>query len=123
MTWEKIDLNLINHGEVVAQINHHIGEAINDSLDPNKPANKVRRIILKLEILPSEDRSQAAIKATVETKFPSDSPCVDLVSIHREKRQGFVNTDEQLNIFNKVIEIDNETVEVMSLIHKSKNND
>lgn len=111
MSWEPVDLNLINRGEVVGQVNHHINEAIRDALDPNKPANKVRKVTLKIEILPTEDREQAAIKATVETRFPPDSPGVDMLTIYREKKQGFVNTAEQLDIF------DPDTGEVPSLIH------
>jgi hypothetical protein len=117
MSWEPVDVNLINHGDVVGQVNHHINEAVKDALDPNKPANKVRRVTLKIEILPTEDRQQAAIKATVETKFPPDVPGVDMLTIYRDGKRGFINTDEQLDIF------DPKTGEVPSLIRTEKTND
>jgi hypothetical protein len=98
MSWEAMDLCLINGGKAVQDVNHHLGEAVKDILDMNKPAEKVRKITLTIKLVPTEDRQQAAIEYTVETKFPAEAPGVDMIGIQRETKRGFLNKSEQLPI-------------------------
>jgi hypothetical protein len=118
MSWEAMDLCLINGGKAVHDVNHHLGEAIKDILDMNKPAVNMRRVTLTIKLVPTEDRQQAAIEYTVETKFPSETPGVDMIGIQRETKRGFLNKSEQLPI-----DFDPITGEVSPMIRTEKTND
>jgi len=98
MSYEKFDLNLLGGGAAVSQVNHWVGEAIKDCLDPNKERDKTRTVILKIKLSCSSDGEKVVAEYFVETKFPSDAPGQDMLAVHRATKQAYINTDEQIEI-------------------------
>jgi len=96
MSWEMMDLNLIDGGKIVKDVNFHLGKAIEDILDMNKPAIKPRQVTLTIKIIPADDRQSAGVECTVQTKFPTENAVVELIKIARETKTGYVNTAEQI---------------------------
>lgn len=118
MSWERFDINLMNNGGVISDLHAAMDEAFKDIHLINKPAAKTRRVELIVEFIPDDERSNIAVKATVKTKFPADSPRVDMVHIEPKTKAGYINQSEQLPLG-----YDPATGEVETLIRKDGSDD
>ncbi len=49
-----------------------------------------RTVTLKVKIKPNNDRSEANLEYSVETRFPCDAPGADIVQIAKTRRRGYV---------------------------------
>lgn len=96
MSYEKFDIVLLGNGGAVAQINHWVGEAVKDCMDPNKDRETVRKVNLELKIQCSADGESAIVNYRVVPKFPADSAGQDLLAISKQTQEAYVNTSTQL---------------------------
>lgn len=96
MSYEKFDIALLGGGGAVAQINHWVGEAVKDCMDPNKDRETVRKVNLELKIQCSADGESAIVNYRVVPKFPADSAGQDLLAISKQTQEAYVNTATQI---------------------------
>jgi len=91
-------LETISHGELIAQANEKIAEAIANCVDPNTKAEATRTVSIKLTIKPNERREKAIIAYQVDLKLPSDTTGEDVLSIRQNDGRGYVPRGEQLDL-------------------------
>lgn len=96
MTWEYAKLEHIKGGQAIIDVNHHIQKAVDDILDPAKPADKARTVTLKIKLSPTDDRQNIGVQYVVEQHFPADSPGMDMIAVRRETGEAFIQTSDQL---------------------------
>lgn len=96
MSYEKFDIALLGSGGAVAQINHWVGAAVKDCMDPNKDREAVRKVNLEIKIQCSADGESAVVNYRVIPKFPADSAGQDLLAISKQTQEAYVNTATQL---------------------------
>lgn len=56
-------------GAITVQVNVEVGKVMQNILDPNTNATKLRSVTIKVDFKPSDDRSQVVITATASSKL------------------------------------------------------
>jgi len=87
-------LQSIAGGEAIAQFDFQLNRAIENCLDVNTEAKAKRQVVLKVTILPTEDRKSAMVTFNAEAKLPGDRPGIE--QLHFAKNEAFVNTAHQM---------------------------
>lgn len=91
-------LETISHGELLAQANEKIAEAIANCIDPNTEAKAPRAVTVKIVIKPNERRDTAVVSYQVDLKLPSDTTGGDVLNIRPSDGRGYVPRGEQLDL-------------------------
>lgn len=91
-------LETLSRGEIVAQVDRLLGQAIENICDPNTDPKAARTLTLKITIKGDVERKAARVSYTADLKLPSDANGEDQLFIRRRDAQGFVTRAEQLDL-------------------------
>jgi len=100
-------IETLAHGDIVAQLDRVIGQAIENCVDPNTDPKAARTITLKIQLKSNEKREHAQLTYSIDLKLPSDATGEDQVFIRRLDGKGFVPRGEQLDLGAVFDEADN----------------
>ena len=75
MKTNEVALSIINlaNGAACEQFDYELGRVIKNIADPNTPAKKKREVVLKLTIVPDENRLIGAMEVSVDSKLAPPS--------------------------------------------------
>ncbi len=83
-----LDLQNLAGGALQEKANAAMAKVIENLQDPNTPWKNKRAIIMKVTFSQDEDRGDAAVEVSVETKLAPVSPVVTRMSIGQDIRTG-----------------------------------
>lgn len=64
----------MSRGAIIERVDYEMGKVIDNILDPNTAANKKRKLVLTLELLPDDDRRQIAVTTTAKSALVPTTP-------------------------------------------------
>ncbi len=69
-----LSLSNVGRGEVIRRFDTAMTEALENIVNPSTPAKKPRKIIIEINILPTEKRNAAEISIQITPKLPACEP-------------------------------------------------
>jgi len=84
--YEKLTLETLGDGHAIAKVNDELARVAANILDVNTEATTKREVILKIVIIPDENRCAFDIKAQATSKLAPDHACVDRAVVGDDKR-------------------------------------
>jgi hypothetical protein len=109
--YQKVAIETLNNGAVLERINHELNKVVKNICDPNTSAKAPREIILKIKLVPTEDRQSAAISTSCASKLVSGESLVG--RIYLEAGSAFEpRTAIEASLFDGVIITDDEENEL-----------
>lgn len=66
----------MNDGEIMHKVNREMARVLKNVLDPDTKANAKRKIVVTMEIMPNDDRSQVIVGTTVKSVLAPALPAV-----------------------------------------------
>jgi hypothetical protein len=83
----ELTLESLAGGGAVARLHKVLQEALDNIIDPNTPAKKVRKVNLEMLIKPNSERTHGEVLITASCSLPPASPLETSILIDRT-RQG-----------------------------------
>lgn len=85
---ELLNLNEVAGGALQQKVNIAMNKVLDNMQDPNTPWKNKRQINIKLSFVQNEERDDAAVEVSVETKLAPVSPVVTRMSIGKDLKTG-----------------------------------
>lgn len=87
MDYEPVSLENINGGAAVDYFDHAMRTVMKNIADANTPTKKSRKIVMEFSFTPNEDRSNAEVKISVQTKLAQPKGHEGFVLLHYDGNQ------------------------------------
>lgn len=81
-------------GGAKERIEDAIAQCIQNIVDPNTSAKKAREVLVKIKIIPNEQRNVAALSVDAVAKLQSPVPLETSITIGHDPRTGVVEASE-----------------------------
>ena len=91
---EKIRLNELTGGALQEKFDRAMESVVNNMQDPNTPGKVKRAITIKLVFEQAEDRNDAAVNISVETKLAPVKPIATRMAVGKDLATGEVFAQE-----------------------------
>lgn len=91
---EKVSLQELTGGALQEKFNHAMDVVLGNMQDPNTPWKNKRCITIKLAFEQNEDRNDAAVSISIETKTAPVKPIVTRMDIGKDLETGAVYAHE-----------------------------
>lgn len=91
---EPISLKNLGGGAAIERFDDELSRVLDNVMDPNTDAEKVREVTLKVKIKPTKDRDMGAVSIEVNGKIASPSGYPTQIFIGRDSLTGMVEAYE-----------------------------